>query len=60
MMDYATTQARAEGALLPPHGRWGLADAVVAKAMASSPPPTTDEVDRLYRQLTEIHSINAT
>jgi hypothetical protein len=49
MMDYAATQARDEGALLHPRGRWGLAEAAVAKAIASSPPPTTDEVDRLYR-----------
>jgi hypothetical protein len=28
--------------------------------MASSPPPTTDEVDMLYYQLTEIHAIGAT
>jgi hypothetical protein len=26
---------------------------------ASSPPATTDEVDMLYRQLTEIHAIDA-
>jgi hypothetical protein len=57
MMDYATTQARAEGALIPPCGRWGLAEDTMAKAVASSPPPTTDEVDRLYRQLMKIHTI---
>jgi hypothetical protein len=59
MMDYAATQARAEGALLPPRGRWGLAEAATTKAMVFSPPPITSEVDRLYRQLTEIHTISA-
>jgi hypothetical protein len=32
----------------------------VAKPMAFLPVPTTNEVDRLYRQLTEIHTIDAT
>jgi hypothetical protein len=58
MMDYSATQARAKGVLLPPHSRWGLAEAAVAKAMVSSPPPTTDEADRLYHQLTKIHAID--
>jgi hypothetical protein len=31
----------------------------VARAMVSSPPPTADEVDRLYRQLKEIHAVGA-
>jgi hypothetical protein len=60
MMDYAATQARAEGALLPPRGQWGLAKATVARSTAYSPPPTTNEVDKLYRQLTEIHATDAT
>jgi hypothetical protein len=38
----------------PPHSRWDR-----AKATTFSPPPTTDEVDRLYRQLMEIHAISA-
>jgi hypothetical protein len=60
MVDYAATRARSEGALLPPYGQLGLAEATVARAMVSSPPPTTGEVDRLYHQLTEIHAISAT
>jgi hypothetical protein len=60
MMGYATTQDWAEGALLPPRGRWGLTEAAVVKAVASSPPPTTDKVDRIYCQLTEIHAIDVT
>jgi hypothetical protein len=30
----------------------------VVKIVAFSPPPTANEVDMLYRQLTEIHAIN--
>jgi hypothetical protein len=37
------------------HGR-----STIAKAMASSPPPIIDEVDKLYHQLMEIHAIGAT
>jgi hypothetical protein len=29
----------------------------VAKALNASPPPTADGVDKLYRQLAEIHTI---
>jgi hypothetical protein len=32
MMDYAATRARSKGALRPPCGRWGLAEATVARA----------------------------
>jgi hypothetical protein len=42
-MDYAATQARSLGLLLPPHNQWAIY-----------------EVDRLYRQLTEINTIGAT
>jgi hypothetical protein len=41
------------------HCRWGLAEATTAEAMGFSPLPTADVVDRLYRQLAEIHAINA-
>jgi hypothetical protein len=37
----------------------GLAEATVARAIVSSPPPTIDEVDILYHQLMEIHAIDA-
>jgi hypothetical protein len=39
-IDYATTQARSIGPLLPPRNQWAI-----------------DEVDRFYRQLTEILTI---
>jgi hypothetical protein len=59
MMDYATTRARSTRALPPPHRQGGLAEAIVARAMISSPPHTVDEVDRLYHQMTETHAIDA-
>jgi hypothetical protein len=50
-MDYAATLARPRGEISVPCHRWSLAEATMAKATSFSPPPTTDEVDRLYRQL---------
>jgi hypothetical protein len=58
MMDYTATRAPSKGALLP-HGQWGIAEATVARATVHSPLPTVGEVDRLYRQLMEIHAIGA-
>jgi hypothetical protein len=40
-----------------PHGQGGLDEATVTMTLVSSPPPTTDEVDRLYHQLIEIDAI---
>jgi hypothetical protein len=62
MMDYASTRAKSEEALCttpPPRGRWGLAEATMDGATVSSPPPTADDVDKLYREPTEIHAIGA-
>jgi hypothetical protein len=59
MVVYAPAHARSEGGVTTPCHRGGLAEATVAKAMSFPPPPTTDEVDRLYRQLREIHAIGA-
>jgi hypothetical protein len=36
-----------------------MVEATMAKAMSFSPPPTADEVDRLYRELAEIYAIGA-
>jgi hypothetical protein len=54
MMDYATTQAWSEGVISTPYRQWDLAEAI-----HFSPLPTVDEMDRLYRQLAEIHTIGA-
>jgi hypothetical protein len=59
MIDYALAQARSEGKVNAPHHQGGLTKATKAKAVSISPPPTADEVDRLYRQLAEIHAISA-
>jgi hypothetical protein len=55
MMDYATTQAQSEGVISTPCHRWDLVEAI-----HFSPPPTIDEMDRLYHQMVEIHAIGAT
>jgi hypothetical protein len=62
MMDWATTRARSDGALFPPPpcSRWGLAKATVGSATVPSHLPIASEVDRLYRQLMEIHASDAT
>jgi hypothetical protein len=38
----------------------GQTEAVVAKPLNAAPPPSVDEVDRLYHQLVEIHAIGTT
>jgi hypothetical protein len=43
---------------LPPQ-LMGSGEAIVATTIVSSPPPTASKVDRLYRQLMEIHTICA-
>jgi hypothetical protein len=58
MMDYATTQAQS-GVISTLRHRRSLPEATMAKAMSFSPPPTADELDRLYRQLAKIHAIGA-
>jgi hypothetical protein len=56
MIDYAPTQARSKGVISTPSCGWGQVEVVVAKAPSASPLPTTDRVDKLYRQLAEIHA----
>jgi hypothetical protein len=60
MIDYALTQAQSEGVISTASRGWGLAEATVTKALSILPPPTTNEVDKLYHQLAEIHAIFAT
>jgi hypothetical protein len=60
MVDSTSTQAHAKE-LAPPVCRGETqARAVGAKSLSTPPPLTTDEVDRMYRQLVEIHAIGAT
>jgi hypothetical protein len=57
MVDYASTQAQTKG-VAPSASREGSqAEAVVAKPLNASSPPTADGVDRLFHQLVEIHAI---
>jgi hypothetical protein len=57
MIDYAPVRARGKGETpTASHEGGGQAG---AKALNASPPPTTDRVDKLYRQLVEIHTIAA-
>jgi hypothetical protein len=59
MIDYTPARAWSEGWVTTPRSRGALAEATMAKAMSFPPPPTGDEVDRLYHQLAEIHAIGA-
>jgi hypothetical protein len=59
MMHYAPTQARFKGSISTPSCGWGKVEAAATKAPSTSPPPITDGVDKLYRQLVEIHTIAA-
>jgi hypothetical protein len=59
MMDFTSTQAQAkELAPLASRGE-AQAKAAAAKSPSASPPLTADEVDRMYRQMVEIHAIIA-
>jgi hypothetical protein len=56
-VDFASTQAQAKK-LAPPASRGvAQAGAAVAKSLSASHPVTADWVDRIYRQLAEIHAI---
>jgi hypothetical protein len=58
MVDFASTQAWAKGEALSTN-RESQTKAAAAKPLNASPPPTTNGMDRLYRQLAEIHAITA-
>jgi hypothetical protein len=60
IVDFASTQAWAKG-VAPSANREGgggrQIEAVVAKPLSASPPPTTDGVDMMYHQLVEFQAI---
>jgi hypothetical protein len=60
MMDFASTQARPKGVTPTASHEEGHTESAMASPSRASPPPTTDEVDRMYCQLVEIHAIIAT
>jgi hypothetical protein len=57
MLDFASTQSLAKELAPPIHRREARAEAAEANSTSTSPPLTTDGLDRMYRQLTEIHTI---
>jgi hypothetical protein len=59
MVDVASTQARAKGVAPFASREGGQTEAGAAKPMSASPLPTADGVDKMYRQLAEIHAITA-
>jgi hypothetical protein len=58
-MDFASTQARAKE--VAPHAshEGGQTEATVAKLLSPSPQLTTNRVDKMCRQLAEIHAMAA-
>jgi hypothetical protein len=60
MVDFASTQAHAEEVAPPICHEVGQAKATVARPLSFSPLLTTDGVDKMYRELVEIHTIAAT
>jgi hypothetical protein len=57
MLDFTTTQAQAKEVAPPASREGGQDEAAVAMPLSASPPLTTDEVDKMYDQLGEIHAI---
>jgi hypothetical protein len=57
MVDFASTQARAKE--LPPstNHEGDQDEATAAKPLSASPPLIANGVDKMFRQLTEIHAI---
>jgi hypothetical protein len=60
MVDFTSTQAQAKEVALPASQKGGQVEAAIAKPVSSLPPFTTDGVNKMYRQLVEIHAIAAT
>jgi hypothetical protein len=57
MVDLATNQAQAKGLFPSVNWKEGQTKANAAKPQNVLSPPPADGVDKLYRQLTEIHAI---
>jgi hypothetical protein len=60
MVDYASTQAQDKELAHPANRAEVQADAFAIKSPSASPSLTTDELDRMYHQLAEIHTITTT
>jgi hypothetical protein len=57
MVDFASTQAQAKEVAPSTSREGGQTEAAAAKPLSTSPPFTTDGVDKMYCQLAEIHTI---
>jgi hypothetical protein len=60
MVHFTPTQDHAKELVPPVHIGEAQAEAAVSKSLSMLPPLTADKVDRMYYQLTEIHTIAAT
>jgi hypothetical protein len=60
MFDFTSTQAQVEEVAPPASSEGGRAEATTAKSLSASPQLTADGLDKMYRQLAEIHAITAT
>jgi hypothetical protein len=59
MVDFASTQAQSKGLVPSTSHKGSRTEAAAAEPLNASSPSTIDRVDRLYRQLVEIHTIAA-
>jgi hypothetical protein len=59
MVDFVSTQAQAKEVAPPASREGGQDEATAAKPLSASHLLTTDGVDKMYRQLAEIHAIAA-
>jgi hypothetical protein len=57
VVELAATQLQAKGVAPPGSREGGQAKDTAAKPLNISPPPSADGVNRMYRQLAEIHAI---
>jgi hypothetical protein len=61
MVDFTATQSWAKAAAPSAnHGGGGQTGATAIKTLSALPSPTVDGVDKMYRQLVEIHTIATT
>jgi hypothetical protein len=60
MVNFTSTQARAKEVAPPTSSEGGQAEAAIAKPPSALAPLPADGVDKMYRQLAEIHAIATT
>jgi hypothetical protein len=60
MMDFASTQAQAKKVAPSTSHEGGQTEAAETEPPSTSAPLTTDGVDKMHRQLAEIHAITTT